>query len=285
MIPKLPFGRTGHASTRTLFGAAAFDHATPDEVDRTLDVLLSYGVNHIDTAASYGASEKLIGPWMARHRQDFFLATKVEQRTYGPAWDSIRRSLDLLRVDHVDLLQLHSVSDTETWDRVMGVGGAAEALLEAQAQGLTRFIGITGHNIEIARLHKAALERIDFDSVLLPYNYPLMQDPAYAAEFEALVDLCRQRNVAVQAIKTLTRRPWGSRKPNRTTWYEPVEDQSDIDSAVNYVFARSELFLNTPGDVNLLPRVLDAASRYQDDRPAADLAPMAARLGMEPLFT
>ena len=285
MIPTLPFGRTGHVSTRTLFGAAAFDHATPSEVDRTLDVLLSYGVNHIDTAASYGASERLIGPWMARHRQDFFLATKVEQRGYKLAWDSIRRSLDLLRVDHVDLLQLHNVSDSGAWEQVMGAGGAVEAIQEAQAQGLTRFIGITGHGVGIARMHQAALERVDFDSVLLPCNYPLMQNPAYFADFEALMSVCRQRNVAVQAIKTLTRRPWGSHTPTRTTWYEPLEDQTDIDQAVNWVFARPDLFLNTPGDVNLLPRVLDAASRYQRDLPAAKLAPMAARLGMEPLFT
>jgi len=285
MIPTLPFGRTGHLSTRTLFGAAAFDHATPAEVDRTLDVLLSYGVNHIDTAASYGASERLIGPWMGRHRQDFFLATKVEQRTYGLAWDSIRRSLDLLRVDHVDLLQLHNVSDPGDWEQVLGPGGAAAAVLEAQAQGLTRFIGITGHGVGIARLHKAALERVDFDSVLLPCNYPLMQNPAYATDFEALMSVCRQRNVAVQAIKTLTRRPWGSQTPTRTTWYEPIEDQTDIDRAVDWVFARPELFLNTPGDVNLLPKVLDAASRYQSDRPAAEVAIMATRLGMEPLFT
>ncbi len=285
MIPTMSFGRTGHISTRTLFGAAAFDHSTQAEVDRTLDVLLAYGVNHIDTAATYGASERLIGPWMARRRRDFFLATKVEERTYRPAWESIRRSLDLLRVDQVDLMQLHNVSDDATWEKVMGPGGAAEALLEAQAQGLTRFIGITGHGLDITRLHLAALDRIPFDSVLLPYNAPLLQNPAYAAGFEALAAVCRERNVAMQAIKTLTRRPWGGREHTRTTWYEPFEDQSDIDRAVHWVFARPELFLNTPGDVDLLPRVLDAASRYEPERPIADMTAMTTRLEMEPLFT
>lgn len=286
MIEKHPFGRTGHISSRTLFGAAAFGGVTQAEADRTLDILLEYGVNHIDTAASYGRSEELLGPGMQRLRHRFFLATKVEERTYKSAWDSIRRSLKRLRVEQVDLLQLHHVSTQETWDQVMGPEGALQAVLEAQQQGLTRFIGITGHDLDIARLHLAALERVEFDSVLLPYNYALMQNAQYAADFEALMTVCAQRQVAVQLIKTLTRRPWGKRQPNRNTWYQPLEEQAAIDAAVHWTFAtQPAAFLNTAGDLHILPRVLDAASRFNAAAPLPDMVAVAAGQGLEPLFT
>ncbi len=177
MLPKLTFGRTGHLSTRTLFGAAAFGRVDQAAADRTLDVLLEYGVNHIDTAASYGDSELRIGPWMAQHRKDFFLATKTGQRTYQEARDEFHRSLERLRVDSVDLIQLHNLSDPDQWETAMGPGGALEALVEAREQGLTRFIGVTGHGVIIPSMHKRSLERFDFDSVLLPYNYVMMQNP------------------------------------------------------------------------------------------------------------
>lgn len=286
MIPRYPFGRTGHLSSRAIFGAAALWNVSQARADAALELLLAYGVNHIDTAASYGESEARIGPWMKRHRQDFFLATKVEERTYRPAWESIRRSLQRLQVEQVDLLQLHNVGDPQVWETVMGPGGALQAVLEAQQQGLTRFIGITGHGTLIARLHLQALERVDFDSVLLPYNYAMMQNPQYAADFEALMAVCQARNVAVQTIKSITRRPWGARPQTRTTWYEPLEDQADIDAAVAYVLSRPYLFLNTVGDLDLLPRVLDAVARFRPDQPPVrTMAAVAAERALEPLFT
>ncbi|RME82941.1 MAG: aldo/keto reductase [Caldilineae bacterium] len=285
MIPTLPFGRTGHLSTRTIFGAAALADVTQQEADATLELLLEHGVNHIDTAASYGRSEERIGPWMQRHRRDFFLATKVEERTYDRAWQSIRRSLERLRVEQVDLLQLHNVSDAETWEQVMGPNGALQAVLEARDRGLTRFIGITGHGTQIARLHLRALERMDFDAVLLPYNYPMMQNPQYAADFRALLQVCEARNVAVQTIKSLCRRPWGRKPQTRATWYEPLEEQADIDKAVHWVLAtQPRVFLNTVGDIHILPRVLDAARRFDPGQPVPDMSALARRLGMEPLF-
>jgi aryl-alcohol dehydrogenase-like predicted oxidoreductase len=262
MIPKAMFGRSGHLSTRAIFGAAALWSVDQAVADHTLAILLEFGVNHIDTAASYGDSELRLGPWMARHRQDFFLATKVEERSKAQAWESIRRSLARLRVEQVDLLQLHNVSSAEIWETVMGKGGALEAVLEAQQQGLTRFIGITGHGAQAAALHLRALDRVDFDSVLLPYTYAMMQNRQYAAEFERLVALCQERNVAMQAIKAITRGPWGARPHTRTTWYEPLEDQADIDQAVHWLLYRPELFLNTAGDVDLLPRILAASGRF-----------------------
>ena len=286
MIPKQIFGRTGHLSTRTLFGAAALGKVSQEEADRTLELLLEYGVNHIDTAASYGRAEERIGPWMKDHRQQFFLATKVEERTYQVAWESIRRSLQRLRVEQVDLLQLHSMGDPEEWAVAMGSGGALQAVLEAQQQGLTRFIGITGHGVKIPALHLEALERVDFDAVLLPYNYPMMQNPQYASGFEALLQVCEQRQVAVQTIKSLARRLWGDLPQTRNTWYQPLEEQADVENAVHWVLGRPNLFLNTVADIHMLPKVLEAASSFTGRRPNdADMQAMADVRQMSPLFT
>ena len=284
MIAKLDFGRTGHASTRTIFGAAALGGVTQDEADRTLEVLLEYGVNHIDTAASYGAAEERIGPWMAAHRGDFFLATKTGERTYQKAKDEIHRSLERLRVDSLDLLQLHCLVDLQEWQTAMGPGGALEAAIEARDAGLVRFIGVTGHGVEVAQRHVSSLERFDFASVLLPYNFPMMQNAQYAADFEALRAVCRERGVAVQTIKAVTRRPWGEAAHNRATWYQPLEDQDAIDKAVHWVLAQPDLFLNTVGDVHVLPRVLDAASRFEAAPTDDEMRELLAEQAMAPLF-
>jgi aryl-alcohol dehydrogenase-like predicted oxidoreductase len=284
MIATQPFGRTGHMSTRAIFGAAALSSVTQGEADRTLEVLLQYGVNHIDTAASYGEAELRIGPWMDRHRQDFFLATKTGRRTYQEARDEIHRSLERLRVDHVDLIQLHNLVDPIEWDKALSPGGALDAAVEAREQGLVRFIGVTGHGTQIAATHKRSLERFDFDSVLLPYSYIVMQNRGYAEDFEALMALCRERNAAVQTIKSIARRPWSGRPATRTTWYEPMEDQAEIDRAVHWVLSRSGIFLNTVGDIHLLPKVLDAANRFAAAPSDAEMSRQLAQLDMVPLF-
>jgi aryl-alcohol dehydrogenase-like predicted oxidoreductase len=284
MIEKQPFGRTGHVSTRILLGAAALGQVTQEEADRTLEVLLEYGVNHIDTAASYGDAELRIGPWMEKHRQDFFLATKSGERTRQGAWDELQRSLERLRVDSVDLWQIHALIDPEEWEVAMGPGGALEAFVEARDKGLTRFLGVTGHGWSIAAMHKRSLERFDFDSVLLPYNYVMMQNPQYAADFEALVALCRERNVAVQLIKTVARRPWGDRERTRATWYEPLEEQADIDRAIHWALSRPGVFLPAVGDIHVLPRVLDAAARFQAAPSDEEMQDMAGRLEMASIF-
>jgi aryl-alcohol dehydrogenase-like predicted oxidoreductase len=285
MIPTAPFGRTGHMSTRTIFGAAALGNVSQDDADRTLQLLFQHGINHIDTAASYGESELRIGPWMGRYRKQFFLATKTGERTYQAARDQIRRSLDRLRVDQIDLIQLHNLVDPAEWQTAMGPGGALEAAIEARDQGLVRFIGVTGHGITVAAQHKRALERFDFDSVLLPYSYVLMRDAQYASDFEALAALCAQRNVAVQTIKAITRAPWGEREHTANTWYEPLEEQPDIDTAVHWVLGRPGVFLNTVGDIRVLPRVFDAAERFEARPSDATMQAMFERLEMAPLFT
>lgn len=263
MIATQLFGRTGHASTRAIFGAAAFSKVTQDDADRALEALLSYGINHIDTAASYGESEVRLGPWMARHRKTFFLATKTEKRTYRDAKDELHRSLDRLQTDAVDLWQMHCMIKPEEWEIAMGPGGALEAFLEAREQGLTRFLGVTSHGLNAPNMLLHSLERFDFDSVLFPYNFVLMQDPAYSAACRALLELCQARQVAAQAIKTMCRRPWGDRVPTHATWYEPLDDQSAIDHAAHWALGNPQVFLNTSADIRLLPKILDAAGRFE----------------------
>jgi aryl-alcohol dehydrogenase-like predicted oxidoreductase len=267
MIRKQTFGRTGHESTVTIFGAAALGRVTQAVADETLDVLLEYGINHIDTAASYGDAELRIGPWMEKHRKDFFLATKTGERTRQKAKDEIHRSLERMRVDQIDLIQLHNLVHPDDWDTAMGPGGALEAAVEARQEGIVRFIGVTGHGLAVAAMHYRSLQHFDFDSVLLPYNYPLMQNAKYATDFERLFATCQERNVAIQTIKGITRGPWGSMERTHNTWYQPLAEQEDIDKAVSWVIGRHGLFLNTAGDVNLVPKIFDAASRF-DHRPS-----------------
>jgi aryl-alcohol dehydrogenase-like predicted oxidoreductase len=285
MIQTIPFGRTGHNSSRALFGAAGLGTVTQAQADRALEHLLEYGVNHIDTAASYGESELRIGPWMPSHRQDFFLASKTGDRTFQAAKDSIHRSLERLRTDHLDSIQLHNLVDPLEWETAMGPGGALEALIEARAEGLVRFVGVTGHGLTVAVQHKRALEQFDFDSVLLPYSHVLMQNEQYARDFEALMLVCESRNVAVQTIKTITRRPWGERPQTTATWYEPLEDQTDIDTAVHWALARRGVFICTAGDVQIMPKVLQAANRTEVRPSESVMQALLEQREMAPLFT
>ena len=284
MIERRSFGRTGHLSSVTLFGGAALARASQADADRALDVLLRYGVNHIDTAARYGDSELRIAPWMARHRQDFFLATKTGSRTAREAREDIHRSLDRLRVDHVDLIQLHSLGHPDDWDQAMGSDGALEAAIEARQQGLTRFIGVTGHGWTIAAMHRRSLARFDFDSVLLPYNFFMAENERYRQSFEEVLAICRERNVAVQIIKSIARGPWATTDRTHTTWYQPLEEQADIDRAVHWVLGLPDVFINTAGDLGLLPKVLDAASRFERRPPAEAMTAMLDGKRMTTLF-
>src|SRR5437764_15065110 len=286
-IATQPFGRSGHMSTRTLFGAAALSHVTQEEADRTLEVLLQYGINHIDVASSYGDAELRIAPWLAQYRSQFYVATKTDARIAQEDKEDLHRSLERMRIDYVDLWQLHNLVDPIEWDTALSPGGVIETAVEAKQQGLIKAIGVTGHGLQIAATHRRSLQRFDFDSVLLPYNYVTMQSPYYSENFNARLSTCQQRNVAVQTIKSIAYQPWMGRKHTRDTWYEPLEDQQDIDMAVHWVLKRPGIFLNTVGDIHLLPRVLDAASRFQADSPGPtdeQMRALVARLGMEPLF-
>jgi len=283
-IPLAPFGRTGHESTRILFGGAALSRVTQDVADRTLDVLLQHGINHIDVAASYGDAELRVKPWLRREPGRFFLATKTDERRVDGARQDLHRSLDRLGVDHVDLWQLHNLADPIEWDIALSPGGAIEAAVEAREQGLVRWIGVTGHGAQIAANHRRSLERFDFDSVLLPYNRITMRLPYYAENFEALAATCAERNVAVQTIKSVARGPWLGREHTTSTWYEPMTEQRDIDLALWWAMGRPEVFLNSPGDVDLLPRFLDAAGRFRARPSEAEMDELMARAHPRPLF-
>jgi aryl-alcohol dehydrogenase-like predicted oxidoreductase len=284
MIPTLTFGHTGHISTRIIFGAAALSSVSQADADRTMDLIIRHGINHIDTAASYGDAELRLGPWMAKNRPDFFLATKTGERTYDAAYDEIRRSLERLQTDQVDLIQLHNLVDKAEWETALGPGGALDAAIQARDEGLVRFIGVTGHGTEVARRHSESLARFGFDSILLPYNYPMMANPQYAHDFETVVATCKEREVAVQTIKAITRAPWGDRPQTTSTWYEPLQEQSAIDTAVWWVLGREGIFLNTVGDISILPKVLDAAERFEARPTDEQMTALVNTWHMEPMF-
>jgi aryl-alcohol dehydrogenase-like predicted oxidoreductase len=284
MIAKQAFGRSGHQSSRLILGAAAFAQVTQAETDATLELVSAYGINHFDVAASYGQAELRLGDWIGRHGRSFFLATKTGERTAARAREEIHRSLERLRVDQVDLIQLHNLADPQEWETALGAGGALEAVIEAREQGLVRFIGVTGHGWTIAAMHRRALERFHFDSVLLPYSYVMMQNTRYRADFEALMAVCQTRQVAVQTIKSIVQTPWGDEPHARATWYKPLEDQAAVDRAVQWILGRPGIFLNTVGDIHVLPKVLEAAQRYTVPPSDREMEALVARWKMMPLF-
>jgi aryl-alcohol dehydrogenase-like predicted oxidoreductase len=284
MIALQPFGRTGHESTRLLFGAAAIGNVGQDEADQTMELIREHGINHIDTAASYGDAELRLGPWMESHRDEFFLATKTGERTRTEAYAEIGRSLERLRTDRLDLIQLHNLVDEDEWQTAFSSGGVLEAVVQARDEGLVRFIGVTGHGATVAAQHLRSLKEYPFDSVLLPYNFPMSRNASYVADFEALLALCAERRVAVQTIKAITRGPWGDHKPTANTWYEPLTDQDAIDIAVSWVLGRDGVFLNTVGDVHILPKVIDAAERFTQRPSDEQMGELEAAFGLEPLF-
>jgi aryl-alcohol dehydrogenase-like predicted oxidoreductase len=284
MIPVQPFARTGHESTRILFGAAAIGNVSQDEADQTMELIREHGINHIDTAASYGDAELRLGPWMETHRDEFFLATKTGERTRAEAYAEIGRSLERLRTDRVDLIQLHNLVDEDAWQTAFSAAGALEAVVQAKDEGLVRFIGVTGHGVTVAAQHLRSLGEYPFDSVLLPYNFPMSRNASYIADFEALVEVCAERGVAVQTIKAITRGPWGDQNQTANTWYEPLTDQGAIDTAVSWVLGRDGVFLNSVGDIHILPKVIDAAERFTQRPTDGQMRELEAAFGLEPLF-
>ncbi len=294
MIAKISFGSTGHASSRAIFGAAALAAMKPARAQGVLETLLEFGVNHIDTAAGYGESELRLAPWLRRHRDDFFLATKTAERTGAGARAGIERSLERLGVESIDLIQLHNLVDPAEWETAMGPGGALEAAIEARDRGLVRFIGVTGHGTRAPEMHLKSLARFDFDSVLVPYNYTMLLNSEYAADFGKLLETGRSRGVAVQTIKAVARRRWTDVTDDlgpRFSWYEPLRDPEAIARAVHFVLRTPDLFLNTSSDGTILRKTLEAARLFEAHNapepaePADEaLALDVARLGIEPLF-
>lgn len=284
MIDRLAFGRTGHQSSRVIFGGAALGSMRQERADQLLEVLIEHGVNHLDVAASYGDAELRIAPWLAAHPGRFFVGTKTGERTGDGARAELERSLERLGVDSVDLIQLHNLVEPEEWEVAHASGGAVEALVRARNEGLVRFIGVTGHGTRIAGMHLRSLERHDHASVLLPFSFTMLADAGYRSDVEQLLATCAERGVAVQTIKAVARRRWTDDTSPHFSWYEPLADPAAIDRAVRWVLGHPGIFLNTSSDGRLLRPILEAASA--GGPPPADgemLADVEAQ-GIERLF-
>jgi aryl-alcohol dehydrogenase-like predicted oxidoreductase len=284
MLPLAPFGRTGHESTRVIFGAAALGSMTQERADATLAMVAASGINHIDTAAGYGASEDRLRPWLADHRAGVFLATKTGERHGAAARAELERSLTRMAVDQVDLIQLHNLVEPDEWDVAFGPDGAVAALAAARDEGLVRFIGVTGHGLRIAAMHLRSLQHFDFDSVLLPYNFTLRADAVYRPDLDRLQELCAARDVAVQTIKAIARRRWQEEGESRFSWYEPLTDPDAIGRAVRYVLADHQVFLNTTSDARLVPHIVAAAEGPLDRPNDNEMLADTEAFGITPLF-
>jgi aryl-alcohol dehydrogenase-like predicted oxidoreductase len=260
VVQQRRLGRLGHESSVLIYGAAALSAVDQDVADRSVQLALDAGINHFDVAAGYGDAELRLGPWMPRIRDRIFLATKTGERDLEAAWRQINASLERLQTDHVDLIQLHAVGDLADLDRATADSGALQAAIRARDEGLARAIGITGHGNGAPATHLEALRRFPFDTVLTPINFVLSQDPLYLADYEALVAEVRAQDAGLMIIKSASRRNWPEHAPKtRTTWYEPFEDQERITAAVVWVLSRPEVTgIATPGDVGLLPAVIEA---------------------------
>jgi aryl-alcohol dehydrogenase-like predicted oxidoreductase len=284
MLPTAPFGSTGHASTRVIFGAAALGGMSQARADATLAKVADWGINHIDTAASYGDSEIRLTAWLADHRSSVFLATKTGERGGAAARAELEVSLTRMGVEHVDLIQLHNLVDPDEWERAFAPGGAVEALAAARDEGLVSHIGVTGHGIPVAGMHLRSLERFDFASVLLPFNFVMMDNPAYRADVERLLDVSADRSIAVQTIKSIARGRWADGNTNRFSWYDPLTEPGPIERAVRYVLGHDQLFLNSTSDARLLPMVIESASGALDMPTGAELRADVDQEGITPLF-
>lgn len=286
MMERRRLGRIGHMSSVLIYGGAALYEVSQEVADRSIELALEAGINHFDTAADYGESEVHLGAWMTRIRERVFLATKTGERTAAGAYDEIRRSLERLQVERVDLLQLHAVGDLEDLGRATGAGGALEGALRAREEGLVGAIGITGHGMQAPATHLEALRRFPFDTVLTPFNYRLSLEPAYLRDFEALIEEVRAQDAGLMLIKTLARNLWRlGEAPRYDTWYEPLDQQGQIDAAVAFALARREATgIATAGDVRLLPMLIEAERRMAATTPEDAAAELAQVPELEPPF-
>jgi len=284
-MEKRRFGRTGHMSTVAIFGAAAFWDLTQSTADQAMAQVLEAGINHIDVAPSYGTAEQRLRPWLKTMADDFFLGCKTMERTKKGAAAELRRSLERLGVDRFDLYQLHAVDSMTELDKATGPGGALEAVLEAKEEGLLDHVGITGHGLQVADVFLEALERFDFDSVLLPVSFTMYANSVYRASTETLLARCRERDIAVMAIKTVARGLWHDKPQTHSSWYQPFDRLEEVEPAVHFSLSRPVSGLCTAGDVKVLPLFLRACESYRQPMPAdAQEAMIATADRYEPIF-
>ena len=273
-MEKRRLGRIGHETSVLVYGAAALGAVTQQVADSSLEQALAAGINHLDTAASYGDAEERMGPTVERIRDQVFLATKSTERRAEDAWRELNRSLELLHTDHIDLWQIHAVCDLPELDKVFAPGGAIEAFVRAKDEGIVSWVGITGHTEQAPVVHAEAVRRHDFDAVLTPVNYQLYTaDDNFRANFDILYDLLQDRDVALRTIKAIARKPWVG-DHQLATWYEPFTDAEDIRAAMSWVLGSFPYIagLATAGETTLLDKAIAAEA----DR--MDVAEAAARL-------
>ena len=279
------FGRTGHMSTVAIFGAAAFSNVSQEDADKSMERIIEAGVNHIDIARSYGEAELRVGPWMPRERGRFFLGSKTTERTKEGAWKELQESLKRLQIEALDLYQIHAVTTMDELDAVTMKGGALEAFLEARQNGLTRFIGITGHGVNAPKIYLEALRRFDFDTVLFPLNFVQMANPEYRKYAEELIATCKAKDVGTMIIKSITKAPWGDREHTATTWYEPFDNSEEIQKGVNFALSYDITGLCTAGDTRVLPIMLKACENFTRLSDSEREEMIEAGKQYEPLFT
>jgi len=278
------FGRTGHMSTVAIFGAAAFWQISQEDADQVIEQVIEAGVNHIDVAPSYGQAEIRIGPWMPRERRRFFLGCKTTERTKEGAWKEMQESLKRLQVESFDLYQCHAITTMEELDAVTMKGGALEAFVEARREGLTEFIGITGHGVNTPQIFLEALRRFDFDSILFPLNFVQMANPEYRKYAEELIAECKAKDVGTMIIKSITKAPWGERPHTANTWYEPFDKMEEIQKGVNFALSYDVTGLCTAGDTRVLPMVLQACENFSPLSPDEMEETIKTGEQYEPLF-
>ena len=263
-MEKRRFGRSRHMSTVAIFGAAAFYEVSQEDADRVMEQVIAAGINHIDVAPSYGQAEERIGPWMKRERDRFFLGCKTMERTSEGAWKELHQSINRLQVKSFDLYQCHAVTTMQDLDALTMKGGALEAFEKARQEGLTKYIGITGHGVNAPEIYLEALRRYDFDSVLFPLNFVQMANEDYQRHARELISVCRAKDVGTMVIKAITKAPWGDRQHTATTWYEPFEEPEIIQKAVNFALSYEITGICTVGDIRVLPLVIQACENYME---------------------
>jgi len=283
-MEKRRFGRTGHESTVAIFGAAAFSEISQEKADEVMEYVLSMEINHIDVAPSYGEAETRLGPWLAKERDRFFLGCKTTERSKEAAAEELRQSLDLLRVDRFDLFQLHAVTSMDELDQVTSIGGALEAIIEAKEEGLLDYIGITGHGLEVPKVFLEAIARYEFDSVLFPINFVLYDNPTYRDNTHSLLKTCQELDIGTMIIKHIARGPWGDNEKTHTTWYRPFEKKDWIQNCVDFALSQPITGICTPGDINLLPLVVEACQYFQPMNPVSQEELISTTKQFEPLF-
>ena len=261
-MQKRTLGRTGHDSTVISFGSYAVGWLDQDDSDRAIQLVLDHGVNHFDIAPTYGEAMERVAPWMPEIRDRIFVGAKTAVRDRDGAWRDVESIMTRMNVSDFDLFQLHSVGTMDQLELATASGGSLETLVEMREQGLTKWLGITGHGPEVPATILDGLKRFDFDTVMFPLNPAASRDPDYRRVTEALLAECEERDIGVQTIKMIARGGWGDGEKQTNTWYDPHREQEDIDRSLWWVLSQPMHTAPSCGDVNLLPKVLDAAERF-----------------------